>query len=148
MSKTDKEWREEKSFPLVPMNNGQVSKGMGEGVTNGLTDDQQGVRRPNKESHGGSEKRGDSNDIQCGVLSWRPACLRRFNNPQWLLFFFSLYAMALGKTGNASGIFCCCFVLRPPLTLSLLTLDLENVLALYMCTSYLSNFIPIFTCLF
>lgn len=126
MSKTDKEWREEKSFPLVPVNNGQVSKGMGEGVTNGLTDDQQGVCRPNKESHGGSEKRGDSDDIQCGVLSWRPAFLRRFNNPQWLLFFFSLYAMALGKT----GIFCCCFVLRPPL--SLLTLDLEMYLH-YIC---------------
>ena len=96
-TKADKEWDEGKSFPLMPVNNGPVSKGLGEGATNGLVEDQQDIFRPNKESNGGSKKGDNFDDIQCGVLSWRPVCLRCFNTPQWLLFFFSLYALTLGK---------------------------------------------------
>ncbi|KAL8589511.1 hypothetical protein ACOMHN_015897 [Nucella lapillus] len=34
-------------------------------------------------------------DVLWGVLCWKPQCLQRFNNPHWLLFFFSLYALSL-----------------------------------------------------
>ena len=94
MNQEDEDWTKGNNFPLVPVNKG-VSE---EAAANGLMEDQQDACRPGKEGDDSDEKGDGFDDIQCGILSWRPRCLRRFNNPQWLLFFFSLYALSLGKT--------------------------------------------------
>jgi hypothetical protein len=44
----------------------------------------------------GKEGVEDDKEIACGVMGWRPKCLQTFNNPQCLLFFFSMYALTLG----------------------------------------------------
>ncbi|ESO98163.1 hypothetical protein LOTGIDRAFT_239068 [Lottia gigantea] len=39
-------------------------------------------------------------DAQCGVGSWKPKCLQKFNNPKCLLFFLCMYGMILSFVVN------------------------------------------------
>ncbi|KAK7091396.1 hypothetical protein V1264_009081 [Littorina saxatilis] len=82
------------SFPLVPL---PVSKGLRDGTTHSVARDHH-VKRLSSVSHGSRKMSVFEN--RCGVSLWKPQCLRRFNNPSCLLFFFSLYALSLGFVVN------------------------------------------------
>ena len=54
-------------------------------------------RKRGSAERGEEEEEREDKEIDCGIMSWRPAFLQRFNTPPWLLFFFCLYGMALGE---------------------------------------------------